>query len=299
LDIFFGLKRSPPDVVHLFWGHYPTIVGHLIHRYLPESVLSVFLGAYDLRRCYPGSAVVARTADVVWTHAQANIPLIQRLGVAPDRIRVAYRGIDLSRFKPDSLPKIPHRVVTAGRLSTAKGMMDVLTTFRRLRELWPDASLVVLGDGPDRERLRAAANSDSLREAVRFEGHVPHDTVAKEMARAEVFLFMSKLERLPNVVKEAMASECVCVVTETPGIDELVNDNISGFVVPQGDIGTAVRRISEVFRNPDGARAMASTARIHVVEKFDVTESMKSYHHQWLHLVAEKERRRTPAAADA
>jgi glycosyltransferase involved in cell wall biosynthesis len=296
LDIFFTLKRSPPDIVHLFWGHYPAIVGHLIQRYLPGSVLSIFLGAYDLRRRYPGSALVARTADVVWTHAQANIPEIRHLGVEPDRIRVAYRGIDVNRFKPDSVSKIAHRIVTAGRLSAAKGMMEVLTTFRRLRELWADASLVVLGDGPDRERLRAAANSDSLLEAVRFQGHVPHYTVAKEMACAEVFLFMSKWERLPNVVKEAMASECVCVVTRTPGIDELVLDGISGYVVPQGDITGAVRRICEVFRNPGAARAMRARARRHVVERFDVTDSMRTYHEHWLHLVAQKNESRMLSA---
>jgi glycosyltransferase involved in cell wall biosynthesis len=290
LDIFFDLSANPPDVVHLFWGHYPAIVGHLIQRHLPRVVLSIFLGAYDLLRGFPGSAQVARGADVVWTHARVNVPEILRFGAEPDRIRIAYRGIDVSRFQPHSARKIPQRIVTAGRLSAAKGMAEVLTIFRRVHERWPDASLIVLGDGPDRDRLQSAANSDTAREAVRFRGHVSHDTVAREMAQAEIFLFMSKqkTERLPNVVKEAMSCGCICIVTKTPGVDELVSDGVSGFVIPQGDIETAVQRISEVFRNPRATHAMQATARKHVMERFDVVASMRTYHQHWLRLVAEK-----------
>ena len=68
-DILAGLERRKPDVVHMYWGHFPTIVGYLVQRRLPDVVTSVSIVAYDLERAYGGSVDVARRADVLRTHA--------------------------------------------------------------------------------------------------------------------------------------------------------------------------------------------------------------------------------------
>ena len=68
-DILAGLERRKPDVVHMYWGHFPTIVGYLVQRRLPDVVTSVSIVAYDLERAYGGSVDVAQRADVLRTHA--------------------------------------------------------------------------------------------------------------------------------------------------------------------------------------------------------------------------------------
>jgi glycosyltransferase involved in cell wall biosynthesis len=297
LDIFFDLSANPPDVIHLFWGHYPAIVGYLAYKYFPRSILSLFVGAYDLRTRYQGTASVARVADVIWTHAQANVPTIESMRVPPQRVRVVYRGIDLEHFHAEADSRVPHRILTAGHLIAVKAMEDVIATFTRIRNHWPSASLVILGDGPDQDRLKVLAHESPTRASILFRGHVSHDEVAIEMARADVFLLMSKVERLPNVVKEAMASDCVCIVTDTPGIEELIEDGVSGFIVPQGGIEQATRRIHEVFRDPNAARDMRAAARRQVTERFDVRNCMLAYLHHWRHLIAEKRESMTASVA--
>jgi len=287
LDIFSSIRRARPDVVHLFWGHYPTIVGYLVHRHLPDVVLSMFLGAYDLNRCYPGSAAVARAADVVWTHCRHNVRGIAALAVPSSRLRVAYRGVDVEAFFHRGSRKVPRRVVTAGRLLPQKGMDDVLMAFAKVHGRWPEASLVVLGDGPERSRLVSRARALGIGSAVTFRGHVGHDQVRQEMASAEVFVLLSKSasERLPNAVKEAMASRCACVVTNTPGIEELVEDGLSGLLVPYGDVEGAARQIAHLLHDPERAAAVASVAQERVCAQFDVRRSIRAYQECWTELL--------------
>lgn len=284
LDIFSSLRSAPPDVVHLFWGHYPAIVGYLVERYLPDVVLSMFLGAYDLGAPYPGSSEVAARANVVWTHARVNVPVIERLGVPPPRIRVAHRGIDLHEFAEPRGDKVPRRLVASGRLGAFKAMDQVIAILAALVPAWPDATLTILGDGPERRRLASLTRRLGVDRAVTFRGHLTHAQVQQEMAAAPVLVHMSTTERLPNVVKEAMASRCVCVVADTPGIRELIRDGHDGYVVAQGDIAGAALRIAEVFCQPAQRAAMGAAARARIVADFDVTQSIEGYRHCWSEL---------------
>lgn len=300
IDIVEQIRRERPDVVHLFWGHYPAMVGRLVRIRLPGTTLSVFIGAYDLVWGYGGTPPVARSADVVWTHALENVPAIAALGVDRERIAVAYRGVDLSRFHTAGAPKVARRIVTASRLIPAKGVDDVLKAFAHVLRDWPDATLVVLGDGPDQRRLEALAGDLGIAHAVAFLGHVDQGVVAAELQAAEVFLLMSRngSERLPNVVKEALACRCVCVVAESPGIEELVRDGVHGFVVPQGDVEGAAGRIRAIFERRVDVEAMTRAGSDHVRTHFDVERTMSLYLERWRRLTRPADAAARPGEAE-
>jgi glycosyltransferase involved in cell wall biosynthesis len=296
VGILCELRRDAPDVVHLFWGHYPSIVGYLVLTSLPDSILSMFLGAYDMNYQFGGTAWVARRAHLVSTHARWNFPAIEALGVARDRIHLAYHGIDSALFNARQTPTVRYRLVAAGRLDRGKAFDDVLRVFRAVHARWPDATLRVLGDGPERARLEQLCRSLGIHTAVTFVGHVSQREVARELAEAEVFLHMSLDERLPNVVKEAMASRCVCVVTETQAIEELVADRRTGFVVPRGDVDGAADRIGIVFEGHMDLAPLLDAAADHIARCFDVRQSMASYRTQWNRALA---LHRAPQRAEA
>jgi colanic acid/amylovoran biosynthesis glycosyltransferase len=292
IDLFTQLERERPAVVHLFWGHFPAMLGHLVQRRLPETVVSVFLGAYDLVMRYGGSAPVARQADVVWTHAQMNVPDIEALGVPRERVRVVYRGVELEKLATFArAEKIPRRIISAGRLIKSKGTDDVIHAFKEVAQRWPDASLVILGGGPQREPLEALVKGLGLEASVTFSGHVSHQEVLREMSQAEVFIMMSKKlsERLPNAVKEAVGCRCLCIVTETPGIEELLQNEVHGFVIRQGDSAEAARLIDRAFADPAATTAMIGAASAHLAEHFDVDRSMAEYYSTWAALAERKQ----------
>lgn len=300
IDIFTHLERERPEVVHLYWGHYPSLVGHLVQSYLPETVVSISLSAYDLELAYGGSAPVAQKADMVSTWAGVNVKQIaEACGVSEARVSVIYQGVTLDRFADLKLTKTKRRIVTAGRLIPSKGTADVLRVFSNVLKRWPDASLVVLGDGTERGRLQALAQSLKIDHAVTFRGHVSHDEVFEEMAKAEVFLFMSEKssERLPNVVKEAMGCRCVCIVTHTPGMEELLYDGLHGYIVSQGDVATASSCVEQVFSNDGVEKAMTDRAYEHLEKTFDINHVMAQFQARWQQLLTSKRLRQPKRAA--
>lgn len=285
-DIVDTIVRERPEVIHLFWGHYPSMVGHLALKKVPGLNLSIFLGAYDLIWRYGGTPPVARAARVVWTHARENVAVIRELGVEEERIAVSYRGVDLGAFPPLPSRKVPRRIVSASRLIPAKAVGDVLRAFALVRAAWPDATLTLLGDGPERPHLEGVAAELGLGDAVVFRGHVPHEVVREELAPAEVFLLMSRneSERLPNVVKEAMYSRCICVVAESPGLGELLQERVHGYVVAPGDIEAAADLICQVFAGELPGEELAAAARRQIESHFDVERNIARYVEYWRRL---------------
>ncbi|MEX2541120.1 MAG: glycosyltransferase [Trueperaceae bacterium] len=284
-DILAEIGQSRPQVVHIYWGHYPAIVGFLVQRALPEVATSISLAAYDLEMAFGGTRAVARNSQVIRTLGRVNVPGVAALtGVPPEQIEVIHDGVDIAFLEGVAAGrrKVARRVVTAGRLIESKGVDDVLAAFATLGSRWPDASLVILGDGPERERLRAQAARLGIEDRVSFPGHVSQERVIEELAAAEVFLLLSRKssERLPNVVKEGMACRAVCITTPTPGIDELVVDGETGLIVPMHAPEAAAQAIDDVFagRVPAG---MADGAREHVVRNFDMAHTSREYLRVW------------------
>lgn len=280
LQLHRQLAANPPDVLHLFWGHYASLLGLLVRRTHPGVVVTVFLGAYDLRSRYATSATLAGVAHGVFTHARANLPLLAAQGVPPERVRVVYRGVDFERLRPGGQPKVPLRIATAGRLTRDKGMAEVLQAFAQVRQQWPRASLCLIGDGPERGSLEALARARGLT-GVEFAGHLEHRRVFERLCEAEVFLFLSRQEHLPNVVKEAMAARCACVVSRTTGIEELVAPGEHGLVVDAEDVAGAAAAVDRIFREPALRERLVTRARAHLETHFDAARNMSRYRAVW------------------
>ncbi|MEA5571820.1 glycosyltransferase family 4 protein [Calothrix sp. UHCC 0171] len=294
LQIYDSARQHNPDIVHLYWSHFPSLVGYLIQNYLPKTVVTISFVAHDIynsefqsQDSYTGD--VARNADLVHTITADNIPAIEKYGIPKEQILLSYHGIDFRKI-PEKKAKIKRRIVTAGRLIPEKGFSDTLKAFKQVLEQYPDASLIVLGDGPERKNLQALAQSLNISHAVDFRGFVTHNEIFQEMALAEIFLFMSfyKAERLPNVVKEAIACQCLCVISHTPGIEELISDKVHGYIVPQHDIDTAAKLIQQAFSNPEQMNQINEAAYQHLRKNFDIEQIIAELQQRWFKLLTEK-----------
>lgn len=261
LALFRRAQRERPDVVHLFWGHYPAVLGYMLQRWLPGTVLSISLGAYDLLYRFPPSVPVANAADCLWTHAAVNLEALHAMGVDVSRCRVLLRGVDLEQVPDGCLPKHGATIVTAARLVRDKGTHRVIDAFARVTDGVPAARLIVLGSGPERAALEQQVRDQGLADRVRFAGSVTHDDVYGELKSASVFMLLTTWpsERLPNVVKEAMACGCTCIVSDCPGILELMACLQEPQIVAGGDPAQAAALLRDVLTAP--ARFDADRAR--------------------------------------
>ena len=265
------IAQSGLSNAHLFWGHYPSLVGIALRSMAAPVKVTMFLGAYDLVSRLSISRYLARNVPVT-THAVVNCTAISEfVGIPRNDILVIYRGIRVRDICFDLAVK-KRRVVIAERLTVGKKTKDALMVFAGALQDEHPAELVVLGDGPEMASSAALADELGLSARVKFRGHVPHREVLAELSEAQVFLSMSQKpgERLPNAVKEAMAAGCVVVVGKSPGIEELVEDGVNGFVVPEGDTALAIDRVFQLFSDKGLMERMAVSARASVVNRFDV-----------------------------
>lgn len=283
-------KNSGVDVVHLFWGHYPSLVGIAYRELGGTGLLSVSLGAYDLLRGFLPTRCLSDDAVLV-THAEANKPDIAKyLSVIERRVNVIYRGTRIpSRiFVPQR--EIP-RVLVAERLTKGKKTVDSLRVMQRVLQQNDEVVMDILGEGPERQNLERWVLKHALGQRVRFHGHVDHQAVQEYMNAATVFLSMSQAqgERLPNVVKEAMAMSCVVIVTQTPGINELVIDNVTGFVVQPGAVDIAAKKLLALIADPESAAFVAQNGRKHVQTLFDVSATTLKRLRLWTDSINERQ----------
>ena len=284
-NILSGVKRIKPDLIHLFWGHYPSIIGFLIKRSMPNIPLSMFLGAHDLAAKMNISSDIGKKADFLFTHARANIPLLEEMGIPGSSVTVAHRGIDtedldnlLSKQTDKSDSKL---ILSVGRLQSYKGFDDTLNVFAILLKKYKDLKLGILGDGPEKDNLIRLAEELKIRDSVHFYGHLPHNDVIRLMEESRIFLFMSRHngERLPNVVKEAMFCKCICISSDTVGIEELIDHGENGFIVPKKDINAAAAFADSAFSNkfPD----IPGAARDKIIKEFSRSKSIQCYLDKW------------------
>lgn len=278
------LIQRKPDIIHLFWGHFPSLVLPLLKGQLPNTRRSMFLGAYDLEKKLPLSQWAYAEADILFTHARANVEDIRRfLGRNAEPV-VVHRGIDLQAYpavEASAFLARPLRIFTAGRLIADKGFDRVLRAFATVRQSCPGATLAIAGAGPELVPLQQLARTLGVDDAVEFPGWLNEQQVREQLFKARVFLLLSTKagERLPNAVKEGMAAGCVCISSRSPGIDELIEHERSGYIFDAEDEAGVVQAV--LCGLGDDSASMGCLAATTVRDNFDVNVSARRYVQQW------------------
>lgn len=212
------------------------------------------------------------------------------------KLEVVHCGIDVDAFAPATEPRpddAPLSVLVLGRLVPEKGQALLLEAVAALRAAGRDVRLTVLGDGPDRGRLERLADRLGLRDVVHFGGAVPQTETAAWYQAADVFCLPSFAEGVPVVLMEAMATGLPVVTTRIAGIPELVEDGVSGRLVPPGRADLLASALAELADDPALRRRMGEAGRRAVCEEFDIRRSAL----RLLRILLEGRRRRPAAPA--
>ena len=167
-------------------------------------------------------------------------------------------------------------VLSVGRLSREKAHIDLLSAFDRLRENNPAAksTVVIVGEGPERASLAAAAASLRLTERVIFVGEVSN--VQPYYAAADVVVLPSHSEGSPYVLLEAMAANVPIVATAVGGVPEMVEDEESALLVPQRDPRAMAAAIARVLTDPALAQRLTANASALVATRYSPETYVRS-----------------------
>ena len=188
------------------------------------------------------------------------------------KITIVHCGVDVSAYGrqvPDDFGK---RVAFVGRLDPVKGALLLIEAMAEVLKTHPDATLTLAGDGPARAPAEARAAALGISSAVRFAGFMTQGQVAELLSSSDMLVLPSFAEGLPVVYMEALASRIPVVASRVAGVPELVEDGLTGYTVPPGDVATLADRMSRLMANPDQARAMGEAGRKAVEQGFDIAK---------------------------
>ena len=221
---------------------------------------------------------------------------VAREGVVADRASVIPNGIDLSgwqalpdrkaaRAELDLAPEAPV-IGTIGRLHGQKGHEFLLAAAAKVIAEVPDATFLIAGYGPLRERLEARAAELGVSSSVRFLGY--RKDVQRILSALDVFVLPSLWEGMSNAILEAMAAGKPVVATAVDGNLDQVIDGETGLLVPPADAGVLANALIDLIGDRQKARDMGERGRERVERDFPIRAMTAAYLDLYEKLLNEK-----------
>jgi len=201
----------------------------------------------------------------------------------PGRVELVYHGLDFTRFAPPpeaehpprdgSEAARPVRILSVGRAVAKKGFDDLLAALALLpRELhW---HFTHIGGGALLKALQRQAAALGLGERIAWRGAQPQEAVLAAYRAADIFALASRVaedgdrDGLPNVLMEAQSQRLACLATRTPAIGELIEDEVTGTLVPPRSPPALAKALERLMRDPARRTALAAAGEARVRRDF-------------------------------
>jgi len=225
---------------------------------------------------------VMRYADVIVVEGRDTQRAISRLKIKNERIKWIPTGIDLRDFRTDvadilvpGINKEDIVLTQIGNLIQLKGQRYLIEAVSKIVKDFKNLKLVFVGEGPEKNhyiKLCKEKGVDAL-----FLGLVPPERIPSILKRTDIYLHLSLVEGMSNVILEAMSMGKPVIASRVGGIDDVIEDGINGFLVLPGDIKSTVDRLRYLMLNRGMARKIGIAARKTIEENFDLQALVKQY----------------------
>ncbi len=214
-----------------------------------------------------GIPLCYRDCETVAISASSRDELVAR-GLRPERVRVSHCGIERPGLCVDVDAARPPRVAYLGRLEPYKNVDVLLRAMVKLGDRFPQAELLVIGQGSARAELESLAASLGIAKRTRFTGFVSDEERGRLLLGTRVCVCPSEKEGWGLTVIESNATGTPVVATDAPGLRDSVRDGETGFLVPTRDVDAFAARIGELLAD-DALAARMSRNALEWSKRFD------------------------------
>lgn len=282
---FAWVLELKPDVVLAFFGA-PSGVAAWAWSFFRRTPYIVCLRGGDVPGFRPYDfalwhRLLGPLLRRVWRRASAvvaNSQGLRVLGMAFEPrvpIQVIPNGVELEAFGVEEREWEPARLLFVGRLVYQKGLDILLSALEGLVETpW---HLTLVGDGPRRDWLGARAAELGMGGQVELRGWQPRAALPEIYRRANLFVYPSRHEGMPNALLEAMASGLPAVATRIAGNEELIVDGETGLLVPPEDPTALRNALRKVLSQSDLRQRMGAAARQRVEANYSWEKAAEKY----------------------
>ena len=253
INIVSAIQKINPEIIHVqsLGIAVPALISKKFHK-IPYVLWGrgsdVYLPHWRTKLT---SKIAMKNADSVIALTE-NMKQTMR-SIYGRNIAVIPNGIELREYteiRPVEEVKCPSkRILFVGRLHPIKGVQYLLQAMKVVHKKMPDAKLILVGDGEEREHLESLTGSLEIREYVEFVGRAPHEMVLDYMNRSEVFVLPSLSEGFPVTILEAMACGLPIVATRVGGVPDIIEDGINGYLVDTKNPEQIAQALQKILEN--------------------------------------------------
>lgn len=280
-----GFRPHVVQSAHFFTNLYVAVAGRLLGCLALGAIRSDVDHEMQGNRFWGPWLLRCPTALI--TNSAAAFRNAQRRGVPPSALNVLENVIDLEEFDEefdrqvfaaDAAPSIGRAAergcagpvaAIVGRLVPAKRVDRFLTAVSIAQQALPELQGLVVGDGNQRAALEQLARTLPLRPgSIQFAGHCPQ--TAPWLRQAHMLVVSSDHEGFPNVVLEGMAARVPVITTPAGDAPVVVQDGVTGFVVPFDDVRAMAQRMVQLACAPALAREMGAAGRQIVEQRYGI-----------------------------
>jgi len=278
-ELVAAFRNMRPDLVYAF--NYPTTV----YARLAGIVASVPLLVTGERCVYLTrvqgvleKSLAGLTECVICNAEAVRRDLVERVGIPDRKVITVLNGVEPGpvagaeeKRSARALLGIPEDVLvigTVGRIEDQKNLPMLVEVAGLARREGLSARFCAIGSGSKIGALRSMILARGLDDCFLLTGERP--SVGNLLPAFDVFVLTSRFEGLPNAVMEAMAGGLPCVCTDVGGCGELVEEGVTGFLVPSGDAGRFMQRVRQLADDARLRAAMGSAGRARILRDFSV-----------------------------
>ena len=268
-----------PDVVHInslqpsvfFYQHTenicPAPMLMTVHSPFYTSTQNSLLG-----RMLNSAQWIVAVSEAILQDVRQLVPDVS------SRSSVIYNGLPMPRIEPTPLPFNEPRILCLGRLIKEKGFDIALDAFGRIIHRFPQARLVIAGDGPARSDLQAQASRLGLKDMVTFIGWVIPEKIPELINTATLVVMPSRWrEPFGLVALQAAQMARPIVATRVGGLPEVVTHRQTGLLAKKEDNKALAEHMSYLLRYPEKARQMGQAARKRSLDLFGIERFLSEY----------------------
>jgi len=267
------LRAERPDLVHIHSRRGADLWGPLAAR----GAKVPFLISRRVDNKEPGWLLRAkyRGAYRVIGISQRICAALCEMGLPPEMVSCIRSGVDIQRYQPRlksgrlhkalKLPRNSLAVGMAAQFIARKGHEDLVTAAQSLISSHPEAIFILFGQGALRESIKARVGQLGIAPNFRFPGY--RDDLADLLPDLDLFVHPAHLEGLGVAILQASACGLPVVATRAGGIPEIVNDGVTGYLVPPGSPKALATRLSQLLGDPVQRQSFGANGRDFVVRE--------------------------------
>jgi glycosyltransferase involved in cell wall biosynthesis len=272
-------RRHEYDAVWAVMAHSSGVPAALFKIFNPKVPLILTLQEGDpiahiektMRPLWPLFVRAFTSADVVQAISSFLGKWARTRGFSGP-LEIIPNGVAVSKFEGNKIPHEGVMLITTSRLVTKNAVDDIIRALPHI----PDASLQVLGTGPEEANLKKLAARLGVESRVDFLGYISQEKIPEYLHKADVFIRPSRSEGMGNSFIEAMAAGLPVVATQEGGIADFLFDAklnpdkaATGWAVRKDSPEQIAQAVQTILSNPEAVRLVVERARVMVRENYD------------------------------